>query len=556
MSLLSLNPESAIQMHQEGRRTDIDPRPDCHKCSCSLGDLARRKGQKQYLLLRCVSFASIALSSCAMWGQSAAQTTGPTRPSQVPLSGRPGQDSTVSVDQQTTSGASGNSIVTVDSSVTVKGIYTGGVPSGSADPQPLPLSIKDAIARGLRTNLGAVAQSAAVQQAQGQRVVARSELLPQLNTVISEQYERENLRELGVESSFGSFPEAVRFHFFDARAGRLTQSVFDLVRIRNLRSATTSLKASLASEHNVRDLIVLAVGGSYLEVIEIRARMESANAEAASDEAFLKQTQDRFDAGFNTRVDVTRQQVQLQRDQLRVYSLQADMENQELKLARLIGLPFGERFTLTSVATFQSDVGINLEFALSKAFADRWDIKAARNAVEAGEQSLKAARAERLPSLSISGDFGAAGITPTNQATGVYTATGTLTIPLFEGGRIRGDTEQASAAVRQRKAELEDTRAQVNQDVRQAFINLDAAGKQVAVAQKNVELASETLIQSRDRFLEGIADSVEVVQSEQSVVEANDDLITATFTHSLSKVALARAMGDAEVTLPQLLRTN
>ena len=168
---------------------------------------------------------------------------------------------------------------------------------------------------------------------------------------------------------------------------------------------------------------------------------------------------------------------------------------------------------------------------------------------------MKAARAERLPSLSVSGDFGAAGVTPSNQSTSVYTAAGTLTIPFYEGSRIRGDILQATAAVRQRKAELADTLAQVNQDVRQAFINLEAAGRQVLVAQKNVALANETLMQSRDRFLEGIADSVEVVQSEQSVVQANDDLITVTFAHSLSKVALARAMGDAEMTLSQLLRT-
>ena len=155
--------------------------------------------------------------------------------------------------------------------------------------------------------------------------------------------------------------------------------------MRNLRSATDTLKGNRASEHNSRDLIVLAVAGSYLEIVETKARVDSANAEIVSDEAFLKQAQDRLDAGLDTRVDITRQQVQLQWDQLRADSTQADLANQQLMLARLIGLPFGQQFALTSAYPFQPDVGINLEFALQKAFAARWDIKAARSALEAAD---------------------------------------------------------------------------------------------------------------------------------------------------------------------------
>ena len=95
---------------------------------------------------------------------------------------------------------------------------------------------------------------------------------------------------------------------------------------------------------------------------------------------------------------------------------------------------------------------------------------------------------------------------------------------------------------------------QVDQDVRQAFIDLDAAADQIAVAESNRGLAHQSLQQSTDRFIAGVADTVEVVQAEQAVVQADDDLITADFEHNLGKVSLARAMGNAEQTLPQLLR--
>jgi outer membrane protein TolC len=139
------------------------------------------------------------------------------------------------------------------------------------------------------------------------------------------------------------------------------------------------------------------------------------------------------------------------------------------------------------------------------------------------------------------------------MSTGVYTAAATLTVPLYEGGRTKGDIDVAKAAVRQRSAELQDQGAQVEQDVRQAFIDLRLAEDQVRLAKSNVELARETLTQSRDRFAVGVTDTVEVVQAEQSVVQADNEFITAVFQHNLGKVSLARAMGDSDKTLLQLV---
>ncbi len=128
-----------------------------------------------------------------------------------------------------------------------------------------------------------------------------------------------------------------------------------------------------------------------------------------------------------------------------------------------------------------------------------------------------------------------------------------MTIPLYEGGRIRGDIEQAQASVHQRQAELADLSGQVDRDVRQAFIDLGVARDQIAVAASNVDLAHDTPLQARDRFASGVADTVEVVQAEQVVVQADNDYISAVFEHNLAKVSLARALGEAERGIRQFL---
>ncbi len=479
-------------------------------------------------------------------------TTGPTQAAPVPLSGREAGSNSVSVMQGTTNSGGGNTVNVINSSVTVQGSYSGSRPAGKLIDGVLSLTLGEALAMGLRENLGALEQSAAVQQAQGQRQVARSGLLPQLNTAVSEEFERLNLREQGVEVT--SFPEAVKFNFFDARAARLNQSVFDLVRVRNLNSASENVHAQMHAARNARDLIVLAVGGAYLQLIATQARIDATTAQVVSSRAIFQQAADRLAAGLATRVDVTRSQVQLQTEQQRLRSLQADLETQKLRLARIIGLALGQRFAPLDTYPYVPLADITVETALPRAMQDRSDLRAAVAGVKAAEDSVKAARAERVPNLTVNADFGAAGITPSHEATGVYSVAGTLTIPLYEGGRIRGDIEQASAALRQRRAEFEDLRGQVDQDVRQAFIDLGSAADQVGVAKSNVDLAHETLTQSRDRFNAGVADTVELVQAEQAVVQADDDYITAVFEHNLAKVSLARAMGNAEQTLPQLLR--
>ena len=478
----------------------------------------------------------------------------PSRATQLPLSGRQpqGGGGQVTVTQRTTNSGGGQTVNSIDSTVTVQMPYSGSVASGTANGQLLALTLAEALSMGLRTNLGALSEAASVQQAQGQRTIAKSELLPQLNSVVSEAFEKINLRTLGVEIS--SFPIASKFNYYDARAARLNQSVFDLVRIRNVHGATENVQASLHEARNARDLIVLAVGGSYLQLVTTGARIESAAADVESFRAIYRQAADRLAAGVANRVDVTRSQVQLLSEQQRLRSLQADLDTQKLRLARIIGLPPGQPFAAADAYGFVPETTFTEAESLQHAMQTRSDLKAADSAMQSAELSVKAAHAERLPSLSVNADFGAAGITPTNSSIGVYTVTGTLTIPLYQGGRVSGDEQQASAALRQRTAERDDLRGQVEEDVRQAFIDLHSAADQAGVAESNVTLAHESLTQSRDRFAAGVADSVEVVQAEQAVVQADDDLITAVFEHNLAKVSLARAMGDAEQTLPQLLR--
>jgi outer membrane protein TolC len=124
---------------------------------------------------------------------------------------------------------------------------------------------------------------------------------------------------------------------------------------------------------------------------------------------------------------------------------------------------------------------------------------------------------------------------------------------IFDSGRIRADIEQADALLQQRKAEEADLRQRIDQDVRNALLDLQTAADQVEVARSSVELARETLTQAQDRFAAGVADNIEVLQAQNAVANAAETFISSVFAHNLAKVSLARSMGLADVGVRQYL---
>jgi outer membrane protein TolC len=474
--------------------------------------------------------------------------------SQLPLSGRSGLGGSVSATQTPVPGTT-TSINTLNTSVQAQGPYAGSTISRA--PFSGKLSLREAVRRGLEYNLGAVGLNNAVRQARGQERVARSALMPNVNGALRETVQQTNLSALGVRINLPfpgvAIPSVVGpFNYFDLRA-TLTQTVADMTALNNYRSAQEIARANQHTADDARDLVVLAVGGAYLQAIAARARVASSRTQLETATALYQQTLDRRKNGLLAQIDVNRSQVQQQTQQQRISTLENDFAKQKINLARLTGLPPNDRYELTDDVPFADAPPITEDDALQRALESRADLKAALAQVRASERSRSAARAERLPSLAVSADYGAIGTNP-SQSHGTFNVTGTLRFPIWQGGKAEGDIEQAEASLDQRRAELEDTRGRIASDIRDALLDLQAAANQVEVARSNQRMARETLTLTRQRYDEGVTDSVEVVQSSEGVASADLDYITSLFGHNLAKLSLARAMGRAEESLPLFLK--
>jgi outer membrane protein TolC len=222
-----------------------------------------------------------------------------------------------------------------------------------------------------------------------------------------------------------------------------------------------------------------------------------------------------------------------------------NLAKQKLVLARAIGLPAGQTFDIATEVAYRPLATSTLDDALQQAYSFRADYKSLTEQVRSAELQKKAASAERYPTLSAVADYGSIG-TNTASNHGTVDAAAELRIPIFQGGRVHGDNLVAESFLTKAKQRLEDLRAGIDQEVRDAFLDLQDTAQEVSVEQNAVRLSTQTLQQSRDRFSSGVTDNIEVVQAQESLANANDAYIASLYSYNIAKVSLARAIGFAE----------
>jgi outer membrane protein TolC len=496
----------------------------------------------------------LAAPAFAQFGAPSGQSQG-AQATQLPLFGRTSQTSGSVKTSEAPAPSTTATVNTLSLSVQVQGAYAGSTPGVANMPFNGKLGLREAIQRGLAYNLGQTGAAQSLRQAQGLSKVALSSLLPNLNGTVTEDVQTTDLKALGFRFNFPGFaiPQVIGpFNYIDFRA-HLSQTVFDYAAINNYRAAGDVAKANRYAAQDARELIVLAVGGSYLQTIAAKARVASEDAQLQSANAVFDQSKQQLGQGLIAKVDADKNEVQALTHQQRLLSLKNDLAKQKINLARMIGLPANEQYDLTDEVPFVPAAPMTVEEALAQAFQQRADLKAADAQVRAAERAHAAARAERYPSLGVTADYGGIGVNP-NQLETTYTAQASLKIPIWQGGKAEGDIQQADAALAQRRAEYQDLKGQIESDVRSAYLDLQAAASQVEVAQRNVQVNKEALELTRQRVEVGVIDNVTYVQAQEEVTNAEFDFINGVFAFNVAKLSLARAMGRAADALPEIFK--
>lgn len=413
----------------------------------------------------------------------------------------------------------------------------------------LRLSLHGAVEAAVDNNVNVRLLKERIAAAQAQADTSLGALLPSVSGFMNARNQTVNL------AAFGLSPDRLAglgltrsvtepFDVYDARA-TLVQNLFSLSLIQRWRAARTGVDvAALEAEVTRRDVIA-TVGLLYMEALRADEAVKARQADIDLSQQLLKLAQDRKTAGVATGLDVTREEVQLENNKQRLLVSENEQESGRLNLIRALGINFDVRLILTDELKFGGVVQEHPDDALTVAREKRAELKAQMTRQKLAALSLRSVTSERLPSLSLNGDYGWIGLKP-DETLATRTIGLTLSVPIFDGGQRESRISETRSRVRQESIRMKDVSDQVTLEVRNALLTLESSTRQVGVAQKGLDLAMKELTFARDRFASGLATNIEVTNAQASLARARDNLIESLFRFNASRINLARAKGEVE----------
>ena len=428
----------------------------------------------------------------------------------------------------------------------------GGVVVERPTPGALPLSLDDAIARGEKHNLQQLLVIQNERVVGGQVLTVKNNLLPSITAKGALEAQQINLAALGFKGTqlaqFGinpaTFPTIVKVNTAEAQI-RMNQQLFNVPAYYLYRSAQKAANAAHFTTLNGLGAVTLSVGTQYLLALADAAQIDNARALEKADEVAYQQAKESHDAGVGTNLDMLRARVQLQTQQQAVINSENAFAKDKIQLNRIIGLPADQEITLTDAAPYAEFAELPLADAMKLAFQRRKDLLSLQAQLEVATQARKAVKAERYPTVAFDGYYGVLGQIG-GLYHGVFNATGKVSVPVFQEGQLRGESEVATAQAIALRQQIDSLRVSIEWQIRAAMLDVQSSNELVKVARSNVELATQVVQDASDRFKAGVDDNLPVVQAQAVLAQAQSQLVQTLYQYNQSKLTLARNTGVVE----------
>jgi outer membrane protein TolC len=436
--------------------------------------------------------------------------------------------------------------------------FKGSITTAPVTADTIPLSMDDAIRRGLMYDLGLVQQEQTERQFKAQVLSTINVLLPNITMQAKTGVDQINLVALGFKPALvnklapGLTVQPIEKYDVTNAQAEVKETLFSMQYFDLYRAALNAEKAQALNTLSARGNVIYNVAGAYLQVLADVATAENAKAELDVSQRLLQQSNDRDSAGTATRLDVLRSKVQQQNDEQTLEQAENTLAKDRIALNRNIGLAPEQKVRLTDTAPNAELAARPLDEIRATAYLNRKDYLALLAAVRGYELQSRAIRYERAPVLSFDGNYGVTGITR-GLYHGTMLAEGKIEFPLFKEAELRGDRDVANAQLDQARSQLASLRQDVDGQLRSSLLDVEAAEKLVKVAQSNRDLAQEALEQSEERYHAGVDDNLPLVRSEASVAVANSQWVASLYQYNMAKLALARNTGVLETRFKQYL---
>jgi outer membrane protein len=420
-----------------------------------------------------------------------------------------------------------------------------GTPSGRR------LTLAEAVGLAAASAPSVEAAGYRVDEAQARAHETRADLLPALTATAGYVNRSATLASTGF-----SFPPSLPFTLpaligpYDNVDGRLriSQTLFDYANWRHLAAANTSVEGSAADREASVQAAARAAALAYLTAVRAAALLEARQADADIAAELLSLAQAQLQAGVSAPLDVTRARTQLAAARAALIVARNQRQKADLDLALALGADPGTTYVLADTLTGDlgsSAASVDTARALPLALERRPDLRAEESRGRHADIERGAIQAERLPRLDLEADYGPNGRTPDNTLN-TRTIALQVTIPFLDGFRRSARSAEQAATVRESAVRARDLRRQIDAQVRAALLDMASGAEEHEVAAQRLALAAEELSEARERFANGVAGNIDVINAQSSLIQARDAEIDARFTTAAARVSLAYATGVAD----------
>jgi outer membrane protein TolC len=452
-------------------------------------------------------------------------------------------------------GAQEQALPSAPSAVARPLVLTGGVTVEREQPGVVRLTLDDAIATALKQNTELRVRIDQEKYVHGQVLTVGNALAPNISVNAYSQAQEVDLAALGFKPSslsglkfngqtVGTIAPIVKINTTSAEL-QLSQALFNVPAFYLYRAARKAVDATVWETLNSRGGVVITVGGLYLRVLADAAQVRNAEGLVKQDELVYEHAKASKEAGVGINLDVLRAQVDLQNEQQALVQARNSEAKDKIQLNREMNQPAGQELELVDTVPFAEFNELSLGDAMKLAEVRRKDLRGLESQLEVAEQTQKAVKYERVPTLGFGGYYGLIGET-TGSYHGNFVAEGQLSVPVFEEGELRGQKEVAVAQTRALRQQIESRRGSIEGEIRSAMLDVQSAAELVKVARSNVDLASEALSDATMRFTAGVDDNLPVERAQAALVGAQTQVIQAEFQYNYAKLTLARNTGVVE----------
>jgi outer membrane protein TolC len=416
------------------------------------------------------------------------------------------------------------------------------------------LTLKDALQFALENKADAKKAKLQVENSNHQIAEVRAQALPQINLTGSLTY-NPILQESALPGDFFGLPGQIVLVPFGQKwnstaMASFSQSLFNQSVFTGLKAAKTTREFYQINQELTEEQLIEKVSSNYYQVYVYQQKLNIAESNLASTKKVKEIIEGQYQNGLARKIDLDRITVRINNLEASKIQLLNAVKLQENSLKFFMGMSINQPIKLP-----ENSMNITAEaFEQNVEVSKRTELELLRKQEELYNYQKKSFLAEYYPKLSLTANYAYQGLGNEmpwfkRPADGVYwtdfSSIGlNLSIPVFNGFSTRSKVRQADVSLEQVKEDIKDTELALNFEFENAKTQINNSIINVNAQEKNMKLAKEVLEDTKNNYMNGLANLTELLDAENALTEAQNNFTSAQLEYKLAEIQIIKSKGE------------